>query len=223
MQRQRPPIDVVTGEVTSITITDPGSGYTSAPTVTITGDATATATIENTWTATSPVPIPEGTWNLRVTQRNQAGTESPLVGFNGTLTVDTTVPQAPRFDRIPLSKTETPTITGTGEPGAALEVRATGGGLTDAIISPPVTVDQDGTWLFTSDVTLTDDSAITLTAVQTDAAGHESDSSTATLEVDTTSAFGFLTGVDCLEISGIGYTTAPDRNDQWWFRSKCNR
>ena len=80
-------IDPGTGEVTGITITDAGSGYTSEPTVTITGggatsDATATATLVNdgTWSVTSPVPIPEGTWNLRITQRDAAGNENILTG-----------------------------------------------------------------------------------------------------------------------------------------------
>ena len=41
---------VVDGRVTGITITDPGAGYTSAPTITVTGAAqpvTATATVRS--------------------------------------------------------------------------------------------------------------------------------------------------------------------------------
>ena len=195
-------VDFNTGEVTGITITDAGSGYTSEPTVTITNggatsDATATATLVNdgTWSVISPVPIPEGTWNLRITQRDAAGNENILTGSNGTLTVDTTTPQPPRFDFIPVSKTSTPTITGTGEPGATIDIKATGGGLVDEPL-----VD------FLTGITITDPGAGYTSVPLVTITGGGGNGATATATIDV--ATGFLTGIIITD-PGAGYTSVP--------------
>ena len=135
----------------------------------------------------------DGPHEITTTQTDPAGNTSdpsdPLV-----LTVDTTPPAkpegvgatdnvGPNVGNIPSGGTtddNTPTITGTGEPGATVEVSDNGKPLGTA------TVDSTGNWTFTPEMPLTD-GPHEITTTQTDPAGNTSEpSDPLVLTVDTT-------------------------------------
>ncbi|RKG36781.1 Ig-like domain-containing protein, partial [Acinetobacter rongchengensis] len=187
----------------------PSGGTTddNTPTITGTGEPGATvevsdngkplgtATVDSTgnWTFTPETPLTDGPHEITTTQTDPAGNTSepsdPLV-----LTVDTTPPAkpegvgatdnvGPNVGDIPSGGTtddNTPTITGTGEPGATVEVSDNGKPLGTA------TVDSTGNWTFTPETPLTD-GPHEITTTQTDPAGNTSEpSDPLVLTVDTT-------------------------------------
>src|SRR5207253_3190940 len=99
-----------------------------------------------------------------------------------TFTVDTAAPAAPVITGPAdgtVTNVNTPTITGTGEPGATVTVTI------DGVAVGTTTVNPDGTWSLTSSTLA--DGTYTITATRTDAAGHPSPaSSPVTYTVDTT-------------------------------------
>ena len=139
---------------------------------------------------------PDGTWTLEVADlgadgekkltavaQDPAGQVSPATGEYPIL-LDTTAPGQPEgitatddvgptIGEIPAGGTTddtTPTITGTGEPGATVEVIDNGQPL------GTTTVDSAGNWTFTPDTPLTNGSH-EITTTQTDPAGNTSDPS----------------------------------------------
>jgi len=143
---------------------------------------TATVQPDGTWSCTSST-LPDGNHTIQATQTDPAGnTSDPSKPVN--ITVDTVKPDAPVI-KTPaagsLTNNNTPTITGTGEPGAVVNV-TDGNGNT---LCSAVKVASDGTWSCTSAVKLPDGSN-TITATQTDPAGNQSDPTSVTFTVDTT-------------------------------------
>ena len=149
------------------------------------GQPLGTTTVDSAgnWTFTPETPLTDGPHEITTTQTDPAGNTSdpsdPLV-----LTVDTTPPAkpegigatdnvGPNVGEIPSGGTTddtTPTITGTGEPGATVEVIDNGQPL------GTTTVDSAGNWTFTPDTPLTNGSH-EITTTQTDPAGNTSDPS----------------------------------------------
>ena len=82
---------------------------------------------DGTWSIDYGLALTDGQVELSVTQSDGVTTSGV---FNRTVVIDTDA-LPPTFDIMPVSQSLRPVITGTGEPGAAVEVRATGGGLTD--------------------------------------------------------------------------------------------
>lgn len=179
--------------------------------VTVTDDdgatvCTATVQADGSWSCSPSTPLPDGDHPLTATQTDPAGnTSTPSAPV--TVTVDTTPPAAPAITG-PAGPTAdpTPTITGTGEPGATVTV-TDGDGTTVCT----ATVQPDGTWSCTPTTPLSDGDH-TLTATQTDPAGNTSppsdpltvtvDTSTPTLTVPS----GPVNAGTDVPISGAGYT-----------------
>jgi hypothetical protein len=93
---------------------------------------------------------------------------------------DTTAPTPPAVDASQPTSDNTPTITGTAEPGSTVEI------MLDGVAVGSVTAGPDGRWSFTPAAPLAD-GRYDVTATATDAAGNRSDVSPASpLEVDTT-------------------------------------
>lgn len=117
-----------------------GSGEPGAEIVVTVGDATETVTVapDGTWTATVK-PLPAGTSTITVTQKvdgKGAGTASTEVSIDAV---------APAVNAPVVNNEEkSATFTGTGEPGAQVEVTVAGKAET-------VTVAPDGTWTATVD------------------------------------------------------------------------
>ncbi|NYG57905.1 hypothetical protein BJ980_000828 [Nocardioides daedukensis] len=178
----------------AITAPLPGSSTSdTTPTVTGTGEAGATVTVEVDGTEIGDVVVaPDGTWELPITtpladgehtvtatQADESGNVSAPVSVD--FEVDTAAPDAPAITRpVDGSSTNdnTPLVTGTGEAGAEVEVSI------DGAVVGTATVATDGTW----ELQLADalaDGDHTVTAVQTDAAGNESQPAQSDFQVDT--------------------------------------
>ncbi|WP_210652189.1 Ig-like domain-containing protein [Nocardioides sp. SYSU D00065] len=122
------------------TIDAPVDGSTTNdPTPTFSGDAEPGSTVvvrdsdgaevcsdvadqDGAWSCTPSQPLPDGTDPFTATATDEAGNTSP--GTTTTLTVDTTAPAVAVLTPADGSSTTdaTPAVTGTGEPGASIEV-----------------------------------------------------------------------------------------------------
>ncbi|HYG83253.1 MAG TPA: Ig-like domain-containing protein [Verrucomicrobiae bacterium] len=109
-------------------------------------------------------------------------------GTTNQVTYDTTAPAAPAITGPAAgatTKDNTPTITGTGEPGAKVTVKVDDASITCSE-GNPITVGSDGKWTCTPTTPLAD-GLRTITATQTDAAGNTSPPSNAvTVTIATT-------------------------------------
>jgi MYXO-CTERM domain-containing protein len=142
---------------------------------------TVTATAAGTWTLTQPAALPNGQHTVRATATDAAGNTSVDSNTN-TFTVDTVAPAAPVVATPADGSTtsdNTPTYSGTAEPGSTVTV------IVDGTPVGTVTATAGGTWSFTPTVALAD-GPHTVRATATDAAGNTSPSSNAnTFTVDT--------------------------------------
>jgi hypothetical protein len=132
---------------------------------------TATADGGGNWSLSPDPTFAEGVHPITATATDAAGNESDASG-SVTITIDTIAPDAPVIDSPDDGDTvgtDTPTISGTGEPGATIKVYDG----VDLLCTATVTV--GGTWSCVS-ATL-DPGAHTLTAIATDPAGNEGDAS----------------------------------------------
>ena len=168
----------------------------STPTVSGTGEPGATvsvvvdgATVGTTtvdgagnWTYTLATALSEGAHSVRATQTDGAGNTS-VVSNTNTFTVDTVAPGAPVVvtpANGSNTSDSTPTVSGTGEPGATVQVTV------DGTVVATVTANGSGNWSWTATVPLAD-GPHTVNATQTDASGNTSPvSNTNTFTVDTT-------------------------------------
>ncbi|WP_051485426.1 Ig-like domain-containing protein [Nocardioides sp. J54] len=174
----------------------PDGGLTndSTPEITGTGEPGATVTVEvdgtpagtttvdedGTWTFTPTEPLTEGPHEVTATQTDEAGnTSGPSEPVE--VVVDTTAPAAPVITS-PGDGEEvddrTPTITGTGEPGATVEVTV------DGVVVGTTEVGGDGTWSLDVASPLPD-GPHTVEVTQTDAAGNTSEPGTSDFVVET--------------------------------------
>ncbi|MDO5686534.1 MAG: Ig-like domain-containing protein [Neisseria sp.] len=183
--------DIQNGDTTDDTQpTIGGTGEAGATVeVVIDGGTPITTTVQDdgTWTITDPT-LTDGEHTISVTQTDEAGNKSDPTDL--TFTVDTQKPDpvglkvtddvGPKTGDIQNGDTTDdtqPTIGGTGEAGATVEVVIDGG--------TPITttVQDDGTWTIT-DPTLTDGEH-TISVTQADEAGNKSDPTDLTFTVDT--------------------------------------
>jgi len=181
-----PTVEITTpaeGSSTNDTTPDYSGTVEAGSTVVITvdgvvlGNATVTG---NTWTFTPTVPLPDGPHTVTATATDAAGnTDSDSNDF----TVDTTTPAAPVVSTPADGSTiadNTPTYTGTAEPGSTVTV------IVDGAAVGTTTADAAGNWSFTP-ITGLSNGQHTVAATATDAAGNVSpQSNTNTFTVDAT-------------------------------------
>jgi len=140
------------------------------------------------WNYVPDAPLPEGPLNLTVASTDAAGNVS-ATGPVFTVTIDTVAPTAPQIDDIEgstlvnnvlYSADNTPTISGTTEPGSTVTVYI------DEAIAGTATVAPDGTWTFTpADGNALGDATHTIRVVAQDAAGNTTSSPPISVTVDT--------------------------------------
>ncbi len=198
------PTATIAGDGTAITGTgEPGATVTVSD---ATGQPLGTATVDAQGNYTLPLTTPQANGEtLTVTQSDPAGNTSPTTTINAP---DITAPAAP----VVTVSADGTQLTGTGEPGATVQVVDAGG--------QPVgtaTVGSDGSF----GVALPAGAANgqTLSAIQTDAAGNTSPASVAvTPDLVAPSAPVGTVGADGTSISGTGepganlIVRAPDNN-----------
>ncbi|SFS65119.1 Ig-like domain-containing protein [Saccharopolyspora flava] len=178
--------------------------------VTVDGTVIGTTTVNNdgTWTLDVPQALVDGPHTVTATQTDLVGNASPA-SSETTFTLDTAVEPPVISEPTNGSATgdSTPTISGTGEPGATVTVTTA-----DGTQLGTATVGPDGTWSFDVQTPLPDGQH-TITATQTDQAGNTSaDSSSVIFAVDTTAdppvitspADGSTTGDNTPTITGTG-------------------
>jgi hypothetical protein len=173
----------VTGTVDDPTATVDVVIRDSGGTVVFSGPATVDPAT-GTWTVDSGV-LPEGDYTVSATATDSTGntaTAGPVA-----FTVDTTAPAAPVITSPAdgsVTSDDTPPISGTGEPGATVEVTVVDAGGTSTTYE--TVVDGNGNWTVVPTTPLADGDA-TITATQTDAAGNTSPASDpVTVTIDTT-------------------------------------
>ncbi|MDR0283743.1 MAG: Ig-like domain-containing protein, partial [Propionibacteriaceae bacterium] len=235
IDRTAPTAPVVTGPK------DGGDVNTSTPEVTGTGEPGATVDVtdgggntlcsttvgpDGTWSCTVTSPLPEGPNEITVTQVDPAGnTSEPTVV---TPNIDTEAPPAPVVtgpkDGLDIN-TSTPEVTGTGEPGATVDV-TDGGGNTLC----QTTVLPDGTWSCTVTSPLPE-GPNEITVTQVDPAGNTSEPTVVKPVVDTVApAQPVITQANATAVAGTAEpnatlhltwpdgttgTTLVDSNGQW--------
>ncbi|MGX5012476.1 BapA/Bap/LapF family large adhesin [Enterobacter asburiae] len=180
-----PVFDAVGGQPNGGLITD------ATPTVGGTGTTGDTVIVYNNGVELGRVDVVNGEWsfvlptqadgllNITVAGVDAAGNvsaPSPVIS----VTLDTVAPEIPVISAVDNSLLSnnvlytndgTPTLTGTGEPGATVIVS-----VDDAPSAVPVTVQSDGTWSWTADATLAE-GPHTFTVSSSDPAGNLSGSS----------------------------------------------
>ena len=155
---------------------------------------TTTVAVDGSWLVTPNAPLSEGAHDLSVTMTDPAGNESaPSAALS--IDIDTTAPDTPAAAPVLDSASDSgdqgdnitnetqPEVTGTGgAPGDTVTLYDTDG----TTVLGTGTVAANGTWSITPDASLSEGSH-DLSVTMTDAAGNESDPSTAlSLEIDTT-------------------------------------
>ncbi|MER7798386.1 Ig-like domain-containing protein [Microbacterium sp. NPDC096154] len=164
----------------SLQVTDPAGDAVGDPIV-VTTDADGAIPADTTY----PIPgtAAEGTYTITATALNPDGTPTDIVATDEFEVTDVTAPDAPVIltpaDGSSTNDT-TPAVTGTGEPGALVDVEIDGAPVADDVL-----VAEDGTWS-TPVVDPLAEGDHTVTATQTDAAGNESDPASNDFTVDTT-------------------------------------
>ncbi|UTV88127.1 BapA prefix-like domain-containing protein [Cobetia amphilecti] len=168
-------VEAVTGALTSgdstndATPTLTGSAEAGS-TVTITHNgeeiATATADANGAWSYTPSTDLTEGDHVFSVTATDAAGNESAPSG-EFTLTVDTTVPDAPVLSETDGETANGSTVNGSAEAGGTVKITNGDGDLLGS-----GTVADDGTFSIT--LSPKQEAGAELTATVTDAAGNES-------------------------------------------------
>ena len=189
-----------TAAPTAPAITSPVSGTNSndnTPTLSGTGEVGSTVTIydgttligtttvdnSGNWTFTPSTPLTDGSHSLTATSTDEGGNTSPASNAV-TFVADTSAPLEPAITS-PLSGTNsndnTPTFTGTGEPGSVVKV------YDGTTVIGTTTVDNSGNWTFTPSTPLTDGNH-SITVTVTDAGGNTSPASNAVTFIADTSA-----------------------------------
>lgn len=148
-----------TGESGSIVTVKNGSGATIC---------SAEVSAAGTWSCTPQTALSDGSMSLTATQRDAAGHDSPSTTL--TFTVDTTAPASPTAESTQ-DGSASPTLSGTGEPDATINVSGANG---EAICAAQVSA--SGTWSCKPSAALPIGSQ-QLSVTQTDGAGNRSTTS----------------------------------------------
>jgi len=139
------------------------------------------------WSFTPGTALSEGAHNLTAAEVDKAGNVSPLSPVY-TVTVDTIAPTTPQIEAVSdstltngvlYSNDNTPTLSGTGEPGTKITVSIDGNPS-----SVTATVQPDGSWSWTSGTPLNDAPHV-ITVTSSEAAGNTSGTSTTNVTIDT--------------------------------------
>ncbi|HGH4635947.1 TPA: BapA/Bap/LapF family large adhesin [Enterobacter bugandensis] len=180
-----PSISAVGGEANGGYITD------TTPTVGGTGVNGETVIVYNNGVELGRVVVVNGEWSLILPTQTDGPLNITVAGVDAagnvsalspvfTVTLDTVAPEVPAITEVEGSQLSnnllytndgTPTLTGTGEPGATVIVSIDG-----TPSGAPVTIQSDGTWSWTADATLPD-ATYTFTVSSSDPAGNLSGSS----------------------------------------------
>ncbi|WP_309235804.1 Ig-like domain-containing protein, partial [Amycolatopsis sp. SID8362] len=159
------------GSTTSESPTITGTGVPGA-TVTVTENGTiiGTATVgsDGTWSLVPSTPLSPGPHTIEATQKSSTAASGASAPVTFTV-IDQTPPAAPVITGPVAGSTigdSTPTISGTGEPGATVTVSE------GATVLCTATVDATGNW--SCDSSTLPDGSHTVTATQADAAGNVS-------------------------------------------------
>ncbi|HEY1376130.1 MAG TPA: Ig-like domain-containing protein [Gemmataceae bacterium] len=171
---------------------------------------TPTADTNGNWSVTPTTPLTDGTYTVTAIATDAAGNTGPAsAGFS--LTIDTTPPAAPVVTGLsPASDSGTPgdgitnvaspTIVGTAEAGATVQVIAAGGPGTTPLGT--VTADAGGNWTVTPTTPLADGTHI-VTATATDAAANNGPASAGfNLTIDTTAPSAPISPTSAAAITG---------------------
>jgi len=180
--------DTTTPEIPVIISPVNGAGTgNSTPTISGTGEPGATVVVKDgsnatictavvandtTWSCTANASLSDGSYVLTVTQTDATGNAS--VPSNTTVNIDTLAPSPPVISSPAsgdVTGNSTPTISGTGEPGATVLVKD---GSNTTICTAVVA--NDTTWSCTASASLSDGN-YTFTATQADLAGNSSGAS----------------------------------------------
>jgi len=152
---------------------------------------TVTASEDGSWSVTTDA-LEDGSYTVSATVTDAAGNVSDA--GSGSVTIDTTAPDAPVITELGLTNDATPEITGNAESGSSVTIYDGQSELGST------TAGEDGTWSFTPE-TLSDGEH-TISAVLTDAAGNVSGSSVVqTLVIDT--AVPDVPVVESIDLSNI--------------------
>ena len=199
---------------TSVAITSPAFTNDSTPVIAGVGEPGAAIELVVDGQTLVTTVAPDGIWSVLVVDALADGshpvtvTSTDAVGFTATTAQSLTVDATTTVTLVPPGATDnpTPTLTGTGEPDATIELTVGGQTLTGA-------VDGSGSWSIGVPVALAD-GGYTVTVTATDPVGNV-DSDTGPLTVDTRTTVGVtsppLTTVPSPTITGTGEPGAAVR------------
>ncbi|MGC4026061.1 MAG: Ig-like domain-containing protein [Mesorhizobium sp.] len=172
------------------------------------------------WSVSPVADLLDGRHSLSLVQRNASGDKSDGTGF--VVTVDTVAPEAPVIVRVidavdfvtgviqsgGVTNDTRPVLSGTGEPGATVELRD---GVT---LVGTATVANDGTWSIRPASGLSE-GVHTLLVVQIDAAGNQSVDTSFAIVVDSTAAAQLVIAsvVDDVDLVSGALSSGDTSND----------
>ena len=157
---------------------------------------TTTADGSGAWTFTPSGPLADGSHAFTATATTAAGTSAASDPY--TVIIDATAPDAPLLDA-----SDGTTVTGTAEPGSDVMIDLDDDGTVDATVS----AGTDGSFSYTPDTPLDDDTVVTATA--TDEAGNTSDEGSVTVDTGDGGGGGGSGPVADIEITAIDEDTPP--------------
>ncbi|WP_353858901.1 Ig-like domain-containing protein [Azospirillum formosense] len=164
----------------TVTVTVGGATYTT----TATGGSWSVDLSTATPTAGALTLNPNGANPVSATATDAAGNTSSA--GTQSLTIDTTLPNAPAVTSAALTKNATPTIAGTAEAGSTVTVTVGGATYTTTATGGSWSVDLSTATPTAGVLTLNPNGANPIAATATDAAGNVSAPGTQTLTIDTT-------------------------------------
>ncbi len=179
------PATPTASSLTSVTPTLSGTTEAHATILIRDGDAvieTVTASGTGAWTWTPEEPFAEGIHILTVVAKDAGNNASPVSEAVVITITDTTPPTTPVAPVADSSTSATPTLTGTSEPNATIQIRI------DGTVAKVLEADGSGVWTWTVEPAL-DHGVHVVTVTATDEAGNVSAASAATtIDVPDTTA-----------------------------------
>ena len=189
------------GSTNDLTPTIDGSGAEAGATIEIRVGTdvigTTTADANGDWTFQVAEALDEGTYSFTASATDALGNTS-AASDPYTVIIDATAPDAPLLDA-----SDGTTVTGTAEPGSDVMIDLDDDGTVDATVS----AGTDGSFSYTPDTPLDDDTVVTATA--TDEAGNTSDEGSVTVDTGDGGGGGGSGPVADIEITAIDEDTPP--------------